>query len=172
MAKINGIDVSHHQGTINWKQTASELRRVNGGTSPGFAILRVGYSARHGKGGLWMDSQWTQNVEGCEAYGVPMGVYVYSYDTSPEAAAITARQVVNQLRGHIWDYPIYLDVEYEPYNTGKDGSGRSPDAGQGGQHCDHQGGAGCFRESRLLCGGLLQPGLLPQLYEPGQPCRL
>lgn len=113
MAKNYGIDVSHHQGTINWKQTASELRRVNGGTSPGFAILRVGYSARHGKGGLWMDSQWTKNVEGCEAYGVPMGVYVYSYDTSPEAAAITARQVVNQLRGHIWDYPIYLDVEYE-----------------------------------------------------------
>lgn len=74
MAKIYGIDVSHHQGTINWKQTASELRRVNGGTSPGFAILRVGYSARHGKGGLWMDSQWTKNVEGCEAYGVPMGV--------------------------------------------------------------------------------------------------
>lgn len=121
MAKIYGIDVSHHQGAINWKQTASELRRVNGGTSPGFAILRVGYSARHGKGGLWMDNQWTKNVEGCEAYGVPMGVYVYSYDTSPEAAAITARQVVNQLRGHIWDYPIYLDVEYEPYNTGKDG---------------------------------------------------
>mgnify|MGYP000043681124 FL=1 len=125
MAKIYGIDVSHHQGAINWKQTASELRRVNGGTSPGFAILRVGYSARHGKGGLWMDGQWTKNVEGCEAYGVPMGVYVYSYDTSPEAAAITARQVVNQLRGHIWDYPIYLDVEYEPYNTGKDGRGRS-----------------------------------------------
>ena len=79
MAKIYGIDVSHYQGTINWKQTASELRRVNGGTSPGFAILRVGYSARHGKGGLWMDNQWTKNVEGCEAYGVPMGVYVYNY---------------------------------------------------------------------------------------------
>ena len=30
MAKIYGIDVSHHQGAINWKQTASELRRVNG----------------------------------------------------------------------------------------------------------------------------------------------
>lgn len=34
MAKINGIDVSHHQGTINWKQTASELRRVNGRDKP------------------------------------------------------------------------------------------------------------------------------------------
>lgn len=46
--KIYGIDVSHHQGAINWQRTASELRRVNGGSNPGFALLRVGYSARHG----------------------------------------------------------------------------------------------------------------------------
>ena len=39
--KIYGIDVSHHQGAINWQRTASELRRVNGGSNPGFALLRV-----------------------------------------------------------------------------------------------------------------------------------
>ena len=71
---IYGIDVSHHQGAINWERTASELRRVNGGSNPGFAILRVGYSARHGKGGLYMDNQFLANVAGCEKYGVPMGV--------------------------------------------------------------------------------------------------
>ena len=49
--KIYGIDVSNHQGAINWQRTASELRRVNGGSNPGFALLRAGYSARHGKGG-------------------------------------------------------------------------------------------------------------------------
>lgn len=49
MSKIYGIDVSHHQGAINWATVAAELRRVNGGTNPGFAILRAGYSARHGK---------------------------------------------------------------------------------------------------------------------------
>lgn len=32
--KVYGIDVSHHQGTINWQKTASELRRVNGGKIP------------------------------------------------------------------------------------------------------------------------------------------
>ena len=84
--KTYGIDVSHHQGKINWASTARELRRVNGGTSPGFAILRVGYSARHGKGGLILDKQWTANVAGCETNGVPMGAYFYSYDTSAEAA--------------------------------------------------------------------------------------
>lgn len=110
--KIYGIDVSHHQGTINWEKTASELRRVNGDNSPGFAILRVGYSARHGKGGLYTDGQFLNNVDGCEKYGVPMGVYWYCYDTTAEAARITARQVIKMLSGHKFDYPIYFDVEY------------------------------------------------------------
>lgn len=113
---IYGIDVSHHQGAINWERTASELRRVNGGSNPGFAILRVGYSARHGKGGLYMDNQFLANVAGCEKYGVPMGVYVYSYDQSAAASRITAQQVVKMLDGHKFGYPIYLDVEYEPFN--------------------------------------------------------
>lgn len=123
--KTYGIDVSHHQGKIDWAGTARELSRVNGGASPGFAILRAGYSARHGKGGLILDKQWTANVTGCEANGVPMGAYFYSYDTSAEAAAVTARQVADRLRGHKWDYPIYFDMEYEPFNTGQDDSGRS-----------------------------------------------
>lgn len=112
MGKTNGIDVSHHQGVIDWQKTAQELRRVNGGGNPGFAILRVGYSARHGKGGLYLDGQFDNNVAGCEQYGVPMGVYWYCYDTSAEAARITARQVVKQLAGHRYAYPIYLDMEY------------------------------------------------------------
>lgn len=114
--KIYGIDVSHHQGAINWQRTASELRRVNGGTSPGFAILRVGYSARHGKGGLYMDGQFLNSLAACEKYGVPVGVYFYCYDTSPAAARITAQQVVKMLSGHKFAYPIYYDVEYEKYN--------------------------------------------------------
>lgn len=114
--KIYGIDVSHHQGAIDWAKTASELRRVNGGTSPGFAILRVGYSARHGKGGLYMDGQFLNNLAACEKYGVPVGAYFYCYDTGPAAARITAQQVVKMLSGHKFAYPIYYDVEYEKYN--------------------------------------------------------
>lgn len=109
--KIYGIDVSHHQGAINWQRTATELRRVNGGSNPGFALLRVGYSARHGKGGLYTDGQFLANVQGCEKYGVPMGVYFYCYDKSAAAARLTAQQVVKMLAGHKWDYPIYYDVE-------------------------------------------------------------
>lgn len=125
--KVYGIDVSHHQGAIDWQQTAAELRRVNNYQGPGFAILRAGYSSRTGQGGLIKDSQIGANIKGCEAQGIPMGIYVYSYDTSPGASAITARTLLEVLRGHKFDYPIYLDVEYEPWNTGRDGSGRSPD---------------------------------------------
>lgn len=123
--KVYGIDVSHHQGTINWEKVASELHRVNGGSNPGFAILRAGYSARHGKGGLYTDGQILNNIKGCEKYGIPMGIYFYSYDTNVDASKITATQVVNLIKGHKFDYPIYLDMEYEPFNKGTDGSGRT-----------------------------------------------
>ena len=125
MSKIYGADFSHHQGTVDWATVATELRRVNGGTSPGFAILRAGYSARHGKGGLWTDGQFLRNIRECEKYGIPMGAYFYCYDKSAAAAEITAEQVAALLKGHKFDYPIYYDVEYEPFNTGKDGSGRT-----------------------------------------------
>ena len=33
-----------------------------------------------------------------------------------DAAATTAEQVVKAISGHKFDYPIYYDVEYEPFN--------------------------------------------------------
>ena len=46
--KVYGIDVSYHQGVIDWKKTASELRRVNCGKNYGLAFLRVGRSILDG----------------------------------------------------------------------------------------------------------------------------
>lgn len=123
--KIYGIDVSHHQGLIDWHRTANELKRVNNNENPGFAILRVGYSSRSGNGGLNLDKQILANIAGCEANGVPMGIYFYSYDKSSAASAKTAEEVVKTISGHKFEYPIYIDVEYEPFNKGTDGSGRS-----------------------------------------------
>lgn len=114
--KIYGIDVSHHQGRIDWQKTAAELRRVNMNAAAGFALLRAGYSARSGLGGLIRDGQFTNNMAGCEANGVPMGVYFYCYDMSVAAARRTAKEVAQLLKGHRFGYPIYYDVEYEPYN--------------------------------------------------------
>lgn len=123
--KIYGIDVSYHQGQINWDAVAAALRKANGGTSPGFAILRAGYSKRDGKGGLNEDKQLQANINGCMAHGVPFGFYVYCYDESPEAARITMQETIQRIQGCKPEYPVIYDVEYEPYNTGADGKGRS-----------------------------------------------
>lgn len=123
--KIYGIDVSHHQGRIDWPTVAAALRKANGGTNPGFAILRAGYSSRSGKGGLVADGEILYNLKGCTENGVPFGIYYYCYDKSPEAAVTTTQQVIQMIRGYKPEYPIIYDVEFEPYNTGKDGSGRS-----------------------------------------------
>lgn len=125
MEVIYGIDVSHHQGNIDWDRTSKELKRVNNNKNSGFAILRVGYSNRSGNGGLIFDKQIYANIAGCEKYGVPMGIYFYSYDKSSEASAKTAAEVVKAISGHRFGYPIYIDVEYEPFNKGTDGSGRN-----------------------------------------------
>ena len=85
MEVIYGIDVSHHQGNIDWDRTSKELKRVNNNKNSGFAILRVGYSNRSGNGGLVFDKQIYANIAGCEKYGVPMGIYFYSYDKYSEA---------------------------------------------------------------------------------------
>ena len=115
--RIYGIDVSHHQGVIDWEQTASELRRVNGGQSPGFAIIRAGYSARSGQGGLVEDGQAKRNLSECNRLGIPCGVYVYCYDQSPAAADKTMRGCLELVKAYRLDYPVIYDVEYEPFNT-------------------------------------------------------
>lgn len=123
--KVYGIDVSHHQGGIDWGRTAAELRRVNGGQNPGFVIIRLGFSNRNGLGGLVRDDLFDENVRGCQENGIPFGAYYYCYDRSVDAAQATARDVAGALRGLQLGYPVIYDMEYEPFNTGKDGSDRT-----------------------------------------------
>lgn len=107
------IDVSKHQGNINWNKVASELRRVNGG-NPGGVIIRIGYSRY--AGGLNLDTHFTRNADGCEKYNIPYGVYFYSYDQSVEAIKKSALDVVNLIGTRKLQYPVYVDIEYEAFN--------------------------------------------------------
>ena len=71
-----GIDVSEHQGVINWQSVASEVS---------FAILRVGYTGYRNPVQK-KDARFDDNAEGCETYGIPYGVYFYAGATTPEQA--------------------------------------------------------------------------------------
>ena len=95
-----GIDVSVHQGTINWAATAPEID---------FAILRIGWETT-------LDTQFKNNAAGCNANGVPFGVYIYSYAESEAEAIAEANFVINALKDYDVDLPIYFDIE-DPVHT-------------------------------------------------------
>ena len=99
------IDVSQHQGTINWDQVKSH---IDG------AILRCGYGMDIASQD---DKQWARNVAECERLGIPYGVYIYSYATNTDRAKSEAQHVLRLIQGHKLSYPVYFDME-EPGTEG------------------------------------------------------
>lgn len=96
---LKGIDVSTHQGTIDWEKVRDEID---------FAIIRCGFGGDHRSQD---DSQWFNNVTACEKYNIPYGVYIYSYATTAEKAKSEAAHVLRLLRGHRPDMPVFFDLE-------------------------------------------------------------
>ena len=99
-AKLKGIDVSEHQGTIDWE--AVKRSGVD------FAIIRCGYGDNYQSQD---DAQWARNVSECERLGIPYGVYIYSYATDISMANSEADHVLRLLKGHNPTYPVYYDLE-------------------------------------------------------------
>ena len=94
-----GIDVSEHQGKIDWETAAQYID---------FAILRCGYGSDFASQD---DKQWEHNVTECERLGIPYGVYLYSYADSEEKAASEAEHALRLLDGHTPSLPVYYDLE-------------------------------------------------------------
>lgn len=95
----NGIDVSKHQGTIDWKKVKD--------SGVEFAIIRAGY----GKSISQKDPQFETNYKGCKSVGIPCGAYWYSYATSMDEARKEAAVCLEVLKGKQLEYPIYFDIE-------------------------------------------------------------
>lgn len=104
----NGIDVSEHQGSINWSHVKADGIQ--------FAIIRAGY----GKELSQKDSQFENNYAGCKSNGIPCGVYWYSYATTVEDAKKEAQVCLQIIKGKTFEYPIYFDLEEpEQFKLGK-----------------------------------------------------
>lgn len=102
-----GIDVSAHNGVIDWSVAATQID---------FAILRVGYTGNT-EGGIYQDSTVAANIQGCVENNVPFGLYYYAGATTPEKAMEEADNVLGWLLefGVTPSLPIFYDVE-EPQN--------------------------------------------------------
>lgn len=51
------------------------------------------------------------NVTQCEKYGIPYGVYLYSYATTTAQIDSEVQHVLRLLKGHHPTLPVYIDIE-------------------------------------------------------------
>lgn len=96
-AIAQGVDVSKHNGAVNWGQVAA--------TGMKFAFIKVGstYSG--------IDPNFASNITNAQNAGLKTGVYIYSYATTPEAAANEANLVLQWIDGYTVNYPVVFDIE-------------------------------------------------------------
>ena len=91
-----GIDVSKWQGVINWAAVAQS------GVS--FAFIRVGNL----KKGL--DEYFYYNMMSAQAVGIKTGVYIYSYATYVQDAAMEAEFVLNAVHSREGCYTYIKEI--------------------------------------------------------------
>lgn len=96
-AVARGIDVSNHQGTVDWNKVKA--------AGIDFAILKVG--PVYGK----PDDSFERNATECERLSIPYGVYYYSYARSVEDANKEADRTLAWLGVHHPSLPVYYDLE-------------------------------------------------------------
>lgn len=101
--EIKGIDVSAWQGKIDWKTVADY--------GMDFVIIRIT------EAGNVVDSQFENNLAGCNKYNIPVGVYKYSYAMTIAEIQSEARKVVSTLNGRKIQFPVFLDLECNNQRT-------------------------------------------------------
>ncbi|MBE5825604.1 MAG: hypothetical protein E7307_03110 [Butyrivibrio sp.] len=101
-AGAKGIDVSKHNGNIDWNQVK--------GAGIGFAMIRCGYRGSS-SGVLVVDPMYQTNMNGAIQAGLGVGVYFFSQAVNVQEAVEEASLVIDLLSGYSLSYPVYLDVE-------------------------------------------------------------
>lgn len=99
MAQYKGIDVSKHNGTIDWNKVKA--------AGVQFAMLRAGY----GRYDNQKDERFEANYKGATAAGIPVGAYHYSYATTAEQAKQEAEVFLGWIKGKNLTYPVAFDIE-------------------------------------------------------------
>ena len=99
-----GIDVSQHQGDIDWQKVKADGIQ--------FVILRVGGRGWGEAGTLYIDDRAQEYYTGAKAAGLQVGVYFFSQAITPEEAREEARFALAQMEGWELDLPVAFDWEY------------------------------------------------------------
>lgn len=100
--KSFGIDVSAHQGKIDW--AAVKASGVD------FAIIRCGFRGQTA-GSIYEDAYFKTNVASATAAGIKVGIYFYSTAVNENEALEEAAWVVKKISTYRITYPVVYDFE-------------------------------------------------------------
>ena len=95
-----GIDVSEWQDEIDFeaiKKAGCE-----------FVFMRIGFSH---DGNLTLDKEFRKNIEGAKKVGLPVGIYLFCYESTEEELKSTLNQIFEELDGTTLELPIVFDWE-------------------------------------------------------------
>lgn len=121
---MTGIDVSEHQGEIDWQQVAQ--------AGVEFAMIRVGYRGST-TGGLYLDPFFRQNMDGAIESGLKVGVYLFSQATTEAEAVAEAHYLLALLEDYA-DH-ISMPVVFDWEETGMDDARTKEMAGEAITDC-------------------------------------
>ncbi len=101
---LRGVDVSEHQGEIDWKGVASE--------GVDFAMIRAGYRG-YSQGGLYEDAYFVPNIDGATVNQIDIGVYFFSQAVTPEEAVEEAEYLLKLIKSYRCEVtmPVVFDWE-------------------------------------------------------------
>ena len=107
MTTSKGIDVSKHNGYIDWKKVKNDGIK--------FVIMRAGF------GSSTVDERFEEYIKGAIKENIDVGVYWFSYATSEEKAKLEAAKCIDVLKPYKDKiiYPVFYDFEYDSLNYAK-----------------------------------------------------
>lgn len=108
---LRGIDVSSHQGIIDWKKVKDS--GVN------FAFLRIGFRGYGKTGNLVTDTQFKSNLKGCIDNNIYMGAYFYATDRNVGEVNATCDFIEEVLKDNNATYSLFalpIVYDFEGYN--------------------------------------------------------
>ena len=135
-----GIDVSSHQGSIDWKQVKE--------AGVQFVIIRLGYRGYGKEGNLVKDVCAQEYYRGAKEQGLLVGGYVFSQALCEEEAIEEAEMALEVIADWELDLPVAFDWEFLHVEA----------------RTDYMEEAGITDCANAFCSTLMDAGVQPMLY--------
>lgn len=100
---VKGIDVSKHNGTVDWSQVARQ--------DIDFVMIKTGDGSQPEDFSADIDPQFEANYIGAKEAGIKRGAYHLCCTRTPEGAELEARYCLAILNGRELEYPVAYDME-------------------------------------------------------------